>query len=314
MTPQFDAWVRCSQGLTTQLASALLVSQRVAGLASLIASAWRVHQSAAPTGTTTSVISTGSRRFLIHSPQGLPRSPSGVNSTSRTGQNNAVVGFTSHAAVPAARAAAARAGWRVSRQLIPAHRNPTQAAVTRNSIMAARLHSMANGMNRKKANVHRAAVRPASWRTRPYSSRAVSRKNPRLVTLQAMSEGMPNAIGTLATAWNSGNSNGTSHGGPNSGSLLCRRSMPSSWNISAVYAVWVWRNPWPSRRGRSRDGTRAATATASRTTTAAASSRVRRDGPRGAAGGTELSERRPGRVTRSRRSMRAPTRSSTAGE
>ena len=77
----------------------------------------------------------------------------------------------------------------------------------------------------------------------------MSRKQPRAVTRSAVSASSPRFIGTVAIAWNSGNSNGTSEHAPNTGTRGCSRSMPWALKSTAVIAVCVWRKSCLSTSG-----------------------------------------------------------------
>ena len=79
-------------------------------------------------------------------------------------------------------------------------------------------------------------------------------KHARQVRRREVSSATPAAIGTVARAWKSGNSNGASKGAPKTGSFGWSRSTPSSWNTRAVQAVWVWRNACFSSNGASSVG------------------------------------------------------------
>ena len=138
------------------------MSQAVVGLAALIASAWRVHSSAAASGTSTRAMSQSAPFAVGQSVDSSADTPS-AGST----QNTAVVGFTSIPTSPAARAKPPTAGRLFSRHAIVAHAKPTAPAVARYSIIDVRLQRTANGVETKATSAASPLAFPSTWRTRP---------------------------------------------------------------------------------------------------------------------------------------------------
>src|SRR4029079_13036108 len=134
-------------------------------------------------------------------------------------QNTAVVGFTSIPTRPAASAATKRLGCRLSRQSTTPNAKPTAPAVARYSIIDVRLQTSANGVKVKTTTAPTPLTGPATGRTSPQSRSAVRTKQARHVRRRAVSSATPAAIGTVARAWKSGNSNGASKGSPKTGSF-----------------------------------------------------------------------------------------------
>jgi hypothetical protein len=87
---------------------------------------------------------------------------------------------------------------------------------------------MLNGESRKTRSAIAAAVRVERWRTSPHSAIAVAMKQIRPEARSARSAATPRSMTIAAIAWNSGNSNGACHGGPNTGSCGLSRLIPCS--------------------------------------------------------------------------------------